>query len=537
MSDQMIPNDSGFSCSPWMRETVPDLWADLPAQIYADVCIVGAGIAGLSVAYHMVRAGRSVVVIDDGPIGGGETGRTSAHLSSALDDRFWWLEQHHGVHGAMLAAQSHSAAIDDIEAIIEREGIDCDFQRVDGFLFTPPNISTDELTRELGAARRAGLEVEMVPRAPLMGFETGPALRFGRQAQFHPIRYLRGLAEAVLLHGGRICTGIRAEHIEGGTPATVRTDGGHTIQAGAIVVATNAPISSRWKLPMKQAAYRTYVVALRVPRATVPTALFWDTGDPYHYARVVPGAGGGDNDMLIVGGEDHRTGGGNHANDRYDRLISWARDRFVGANEVTARWSGQIMEPADGLGLIGHDPSSGEHVYLATGDSGHGLTHGTIAGILLSDLILGRENGWAPLYDPARKSGLRATGKYLKDAAHAVGQYTHWFRGGDVRSSDDIAPGQGAVVRRGLHMLAVYRDHAGHLHERSASCPHLGAVVCWNAAERSWDCPAHGSRFDCLGRVMNGPASSDLSPVEEPAPTDTIPVTASTTFPALDPTR
>jgi glycine/D-amino acid oxidase-like deaminating enzyme/nitrite reductase/ring-hydroxylating ferredoxin subunit len=535
MSDQTIPNDSGSSCSPWMRETVPDLWADLPREHYVDVCVIGAGIAGLSVAYHLVRAGRSVLVVDDGPIAGGETSRTSAHLSNALDDRYWWLEQHHGAEGARLAAQSHAAAIDDIETIARVERIDCDFQRVDGFLFAPSGGKTDEITREHAAALRAGCQVELVPRAPLMGFESGPCVRFANQAQFHPIKYVRGLAEAVLLHGGRIATSMHVEQVEGGTPCIVRTDGQHEIHAGAVVVATNAPISSRVKIPLKQSAYRTYMVALEVPVGTVPPALYWDTDDPYHYARIIPGGGRGDDDLLIVGGEDHRTGNGHDADARYERLIAWSRERFVGATDVVARWSGQIMEPADGLGFIGKDPSSGEHVYIATGDSGNGLTHGAIAGMLLSDLVLGMQNQWATLYDPARKSGLRATGTYLKDAVHMAGQYAGWLAGGDVRSPDDIQPGHGAIVRRGLHMVAVYRDEAGHCHERSATCPHLGAVVSWNQAEKSWDCPAHGSRFDCLGRVLNGPASADLAPAESGEPTKTeLPIPLA---PVLDPTR
>jgi Rieske Fe-S protein len=369
-----------------------------------------------------------------------------------------------------------------------------------------------------------------------MGFETGPALRFARQAQFHPIKYVRGLAEAVVMRGGRIFTGIHAEHVEGGTPAIVRTDGHHVIQAGAVVVATNAPISSRVKIPLKQSAYRTYVVGLRVPRETVPLGLYWDTAEPYHYARVIPGDDEDDGDLLIVGGEDHRTGEStDDADARFERLVTWARERFVGATDTVARWSGQIMEPADGLGFIGKDPSSGDNVYLATGDSGNGLTHGAIAGMLISDLILGRASEWATLYDPSRKSGLRATAAYLKDAVHMAGQYADWVTRGDVRSADDIQPGHGAIVRRGLHMVAVFRDEAGFCHERSATCPHLGAVVSWNQAEKSWDCPAHGSRFDCLGRVINGPAAGDLAPTPPEPGEETLPLMA-TTFPSFEPT-
>jgi glycine/D-amino acid oxidase-like deaminating enzyme/nitrite reductase/ring-hydroxylating ferredoxin subunit len=537
MSDQMIPNDSGTSSSPWMRETVPDFWSDLPAQIYSEVCIIGAGITGLSVAYQLSRAGVQVLVIDDGPICGGETSRTSAHLSSALDDRYCELEDMHGERGARLAAHSHVTAIDEIEAIVHAEHIDCELRRVDGYLFGPPGGSTDEITRELAAARRAGLvDAELVPGAPLPGFQTGPCIRFPRQAQFHPVKYVRALAEAVVLRGGRIATGVRAERVEGGSPATVVTEGNRVIRAGAVVVATNAPISSRVKIPLKQAAYRTYMIGVHVPRGTVPAALYWDTLDPYHYARILPGGDRDDTDLLIVGGEDHKTGQNDDADTRWQHLAEWTRERFVGASHVVTRWSGQIMEPVDGLALIGRDPSAGDNVYVATGDSGNGLTHATIAGMLLSDLILGRRNEWAALYDPSRSELRRAPGPFLKEVGNMAGQYADWLTGGDVGSADDILPGEGAVVRRGLHLLAIYRDEAGHCHERSAVCTHLRGVVSWNHAEKSWDCPAHGSRFDCLGRVINGPATADLAPAGEDEAGQELPI-PSTTFPAFEPSR
>ena len=530
MSDKMIPNDSGTSSSPWMREQVPDLWAELAAETHCDVCIVGAGIAGLSVAYHLVRSGAQVIVIDDGPIGGGETSRTSAHLANALDDRFHLLEKMHGERGARLAAQSHGAAIDDIESIVHGEKIDCDFRRVDGYLFG----DTAELERELPAARRAGLECELIPALPLPGFDSGPALKFTRQAQFHPIKYVRGLAEAIVARGGRICTGVRAEDVQGGTPARVVCEGGKVITAGAVVVATNAPISSLVKLPAKEPQYRTYMIGMKVPRRSVPLALYWDTSDPYHYVRVIPGGDGAEDDLLIVGGEDHKVGQEDDAEVRWQRLVDWTRERFVGVTDVVQRWSGQVIEPVDSLAYIGRDPSAGDNVYVATGDSGNGLTHGTIAGMLLTDMILGRSNEWEKLYDPSRSGLRRHATEYLKEAVNMTAQYADWLGAGDVRDEDAIPAGQGAVVRRGIHLVAIYRDEAGHCHARNARCPHLGAVVSWNHAEKSWDCPAHGSRYDCLGRVINGPANSDLEPFEEEGETGDEVRVPSTSVPALE---
>jgi glycine/D-amino acid oxidase-like deaminating enzyme len=251
------------------------------------VCIIGAGIAGISTAYLLTRAGLSVVVLDDGPIGGGETGRTTAHLSNALDDRYSELERFFGTRGAQLAAESHTAAIDCIESIIAAEGIHCDFERLDGYLFAPPDASREVLAREYEAARRAGLlEVTWVDKAPLQEFDTGPCLRFPRQGQFDPLKYLHGLACAILRHGGQIFTTTHADEIRGGSQAYVRTSGGHCVTTAAVVVATNSPVNDPLMLHLKQSAYRTYAIAAPVPCGAVPKALYWDTPDPYHYIRL-----------------------------------------------------------------------------------------------------------------------------------------------------------------------------------------------------------------------------------------------------------
>jgi Rieske Fe-S protein len=352
--------------------------------------------------------------------------------------------------------------------------------------------------------------VDLVTRAPIAGFDTGPALRFPRQGQFDPMKYLGGLARAVRRRRGRFFTGTHAASIEGGRPAQVVTADGLTVTCDAVVVATNTPVNDTFALHTKQAPYITYAVALRVPRGAVTKALYWDTSDPYHYARL-QGAGGPE-DLLIVGGEDHKTGqDGDGGATRYARLELWARRRWPQCGPVEYRWSGQVMETVDGLAFIGRNPGD-ENVYIATGDSGMGMTHGTIAGMLLTDLIMGLSNPWADLYDPARKR-MKAAGAYAKENLNVAKQYLlSWVAGGDVKSDDEIAPGSGAVLRRGLHKLAVYRDVAGRLHECSATCPHLGCVVHWNGGEKTWDCPCHGSRFDAYGRVLHGPANVDLAP-------------------------
>jgi glycine/D-amino acid oxidase-like deaminating enzyme/nitrite reductase/ring-hydroxylating ferredoxin subunit len=484
--------------------------SSLAADAQADVCVIGAGIAGLSTAYLLTRAGLSVLVLDAGAPGSGETGRTTAHLSNALDDRYYEIERLFGRDGARLAAESHTAAIDRIEAITSEEEMDCGFERLDGYLFAPPDGDTGELDRELDAARRAGLAgVERVPRAPLPYFETGPCLRFPRQGQIEPLRYLAGLARAVEKRGGRLVLGTAAVKVEGGSAPRVRTAPGAWVHAGAVVVATNAPILDELVTDLVQAAYRTYVIAARVDRGAVPKALYWDTLDPYHYVRLT--SAGNDGELLVVGGEDHRTGQEDDGEDRFARLEAWARQRFP-MRETAFRWSGQVLEPADGLAFIGPAPTSAPNLYIATGDSGQGMTHGTIAGLLLTDLILGRTHEWARLYCPSRPRPY-GTLDFVRENAKTLVQYGDWLTPGEAGSAADIPPGEGAIVRRGLIKLAVHRDASGVLHERVAICTHLGCIVQWNSTEETWDCPCHGSRFDPKGQVLSGPA---FQPLAEP---------------------
>jgi glycine/D-amino acid oxidase-like deaminating enzyme/nitrite reductase/ring-hydroxylating ferredoxin subunit len=482
----------------------------LSSDLKADVCVVGAGIAGMSTAYLLGRAGKKVVVLDDGSIGGGQTQRTTAHLASAIDDRYMEIERLHGEEGARLAADSHASAIDHIERIVSQENLDCAFSRLDGYLFLAPGQGPDLLDHELEAALRAGLQgVQRLDRVPLIACERGPCLRFPRQGQLHPLRYLAGLARGIQRDGGRIFSSAHVESVQGGDPALVRTDAGYSITAEAVVVATNSPINDRFEIHTKQSPYLTYAISAPMAKGSLVPALYWDTGNPYHYVRLQTGSAG--TDYLIIGGEDHKTGQEDDAQVRYDRLEAWARERFPAMGAVQNRWSGQILETIDGLAYIGRNPMDEANVYIATGDSGMGMTHGTIAGILLTDLILGLPNPWAPLYDPARKT-LKAAGAFTRENAHMAWEYTRWLTPGDVPTEDQIAPGHGAVIRRGLSKVAVYRDREGRLHERSAVCPHLKGIVAWNSSEHTWDCPIHGSRFDCLGKVLNGPAIHELGP-------------------------
>jgi glycine/D-amino acid oxidase-like deaminating enzyme/nitrite reductase/ring-hydroxylating ferredoxin subunit len=504
-------SDSGKTVSVWMDTSKMPTFAPLEEDLSCDVCIVGAGIVGLTTAYHLVRAGADVVILDDGPACGGETSRTTAHLTAVLDDRFQWLEQVHGEESVRKSTESHLAAINRIETIVREENIACDFERVPGYLMLGRSDAADFLDRELEAAKRAGLaDARKLARIPGVPWDSGTCLEFPLQAQFHPLKYLAAVTRAIVRGKGRIFTGTHVDSIEGRPRRPqVKTRDKNVVTASSVVVATNSPISDYVVTHVKMAPYRTFVIGARIPAGSVPRALVWDTDDPYVYVRTTPFDDS--SDLLIVGGEDHKTGQKDDAPDRFRRLEEWTRRRYPMVQSVEYRWSGQVMEPADGFAMIGPNPDGAENVYLATGDSGQGMTHGTIAGILLADLVLGKANPWAELYDPKRKS-LGAIKSMLRENLNVAVQYGDWITPGES-SFEDIPRGEGRLVRMGAHKVAAYRDEKGLLHLRDASCTHLRCIVDWNSTEKSWDCPCHGSRFDAEGRVLNGPALADLAPV------------------------
>src|ERR687895_566851 len=476
---------------------------------------------------HMNRD-KDPIKQEDGYIGSGETGRTTAHITHALDDRYYDLEQTHGVQGARIAAESHTAAINLIESLIKEEKIDCDFERLDGFLFLDPSDKKESLDRELQATHRAGIrETEIVQRSPLDSFNTAPCIRFPNQAQFHPLKYLKGLCKATIGKGGRIFTQTHAQEVKSNS---IKTSDGYIVEARNIVIATNAPIIDETsKIYDKQDAYRTYVIGAKIKKNAVPKALYWDTGNhnlenivaPYHYVRIQRMDNDENHDLLIVGGEDHQTGSTSSDEDiekRYSKLESWTKERFpIEEVGIEYRWSGQVMEPQDSIAFIGHNPGDEKNnIYIATGDSGNGITHGTVAGIILTDLIMGKSNPWSSLYNPSRepkkkpnvtqeKEGEGGDGNEEKGSANEKGE----DKITKSSSYEELSPGQGAVIED--RKVAAYKDYKGELHLYSAVCTHLGCTVIWNNSEKSFDCPCHGSRFSAnSGNVINGPANSGI---------------------------
>lgn len=506
------------------------VWLDAPLQqvrpltadTYCDVCVVGGGIAGLLVAERLARLGMSVVLLDQGQLACGETGHTTAHFVTALDDRYMDLELIHGEQGAMLAAQSHAAATDYVEDLVRTLQARCEWRRLDGYLLVNEahaDKRDDLLQMEYLASTRAGLDVEHAAGLPApWPADLGSALRFRAQAEVHPTLLLRAVVDNMLANGARLYGDTHVDSVHGGPHAAVETHNGPVVRCEHIVVATNTPINNLVAVHTKQAGYQTYVSALRVPRGSLPPILAWDglwghdTG--YRYLRVAEGASVGvpGEDLLIVGGEDHKTGQAPEVELPHARLEDWVREHFPMCGAVERRWSGEVMEPADGLGYIGHNAVGRKNVYVITGDSGNGMTHAGIAAMLIPDLILGQHNPWATLYDPARKVGMNALMKYARENLNTLAQYRDWLRRGDVPNEAEILPGEGAVIVKGMKRIAVYKDEHGECTRMSAMCPHLGGCVRWNTEAKTWDCPCHASRFDKRGTVMHGPANKDLKP-------------------------
>lgn len=504
----MLAATNGSSTSVWMATASVPVFSPLPGDTDTTVCVIGSGIAGLTTAYLLSRDGKQVVLIDAMGIGAGETGRTTAHFFPP-DEWYAGIEDSFGREKTRLVADSFNKATNLVESIVKKEQIDCEFERLDGYLFALPGNGFKELDKEVQAACRAGVDAEPLPQVPNLSFNTGPCIRYKNQAQFHPLKYLSGLAQAFVRNGGKLYGDTRAFSIDGDNDVQVVSTNHGKIRANSVVVATNTPFNDRVVMHTKQAGYRTYVIGMRVPKASVPRILLWDTGDPYYYVRLETPDPNADHEILVVGGADHKVGQDTHPEHCYDEIEQWVRERFAMAQSVEYRWSGEVMEPSDGPAYLGRNPMDDKNVYIITGDSGNGMTHTTIGAMLVTDLIMGRDNPWVSIYDPARKV-MHGISDFVTEQADTLSQYSEWATGGEVESAHEIAAGEGAIVRHGTHKLAIYRDEQGELHALSAKCTHLGCIVHWNSAERSWDCPCHGSRFDVKGQVLHGPAPTAL---------------------------
>ena len=493
----------------WLEEDRPHFGRVTQDASY-DVVVIGGGMTGLTTAYLLKRAGKRVAVLEKGRITGGETGHTTAHLTQVTDTRLGELVNQFGKERARLAWEGGAAAINTIESIARLEHIQCDFQRVPGFLMSPitqdaTTKDVESLEKEADLARELGFDALFVSAAPVFN---RPAIRFANQAAFHPVKYLAALARVIQGDGCDIfedseMTEVRDE------PLAVEVDGFH-LSCQKLIVATHVPLSGKLGfvnatlMQSKLAGYSSYVIEAEVEKGTVPAADYWDTQDPYYYLRVQPGE---EMDHLVFGGQDHKTGQQTETDLCYEALEAVLK-AYVPGITVKHRWSGQVIETPDGLPYIGEVTKD---QFIATGFAGNGMTFGTLAGMMACDNVLGRDNPWADLFSPDRRALRKGLWDYLKENF----SYPHYlirryFETPDVESVSDVKPGEGKILKMDGHRCAVYRDQAGEVTVLSAVCTHMGCLVRWNNAAETWDCPCHGSRFTTTGEVMAGPAESPL---------------------------
>jgi glycine/D-amino acid oxidase-like deaminating enzyme/nitrite reductase/ring-hydroxylating ferredoxin subunit len=497
----------------WIDSASMPRFPKLDHALAVDVVVIGGGITGLTTAYLLATAGQSVALIERERCARIDTGHTTAHLTMVTDTRLHELSRAFGATHAQAVWDAGLAAIAEIDTIIREHDIACDFEWVSAYLHAPAGradrAQTSSLEEDARLATEMGFDADVVADVPFVG---GPGVHFDNQARVHPRKYLTGVAAAIRENGGQIFEHSAAEEFRD-DPRAVKVNG-HWIQAGDIVIATHNPLvgvaglTSATVFQTKLALYTTYAVAARVKRGTVPDALFWDTADPYHYLRLAPDR---DDDLVIFGGEDHKTGQVSDTNMRYQRLEEKLR-AMLPRIDIAHRWSGQVIETPDGLPYVGQ---MADHQYAATGFSGNGMTFGTLAAIMIVDAITGRRNPWAELFDPGRAAIRRGLWDYIKENA----DYPYYMMrdrlaGAEGKSLRAVKAGHGKVIEHHGEKVAASRASDGVLTMVSATCTHMGCIVHWNDAERTWDCPCHGSRFTPRGAVISGPAEKPLPEVD-----------------------
>lgn len=488
----------------WMATSSKTYFPKLSEDLAADVAVIGAGIAGLTAAILLKQQGKKVIVIDQFRVAGGESGRTTAHLTEILDTGYRQLMSDFGKKNARLAAKSSRAAINQIEAFINEFQISCDFQRVPAYLYAEHEKHLSKLKKEFRAFQEVDLQSKWEEHVPLP-FPTFGGIRVENQAQFHPGKYLSSLAQSFCGDGCFVFENTKAIAVEDGEPCRVVTEHG-VLTVNEVIVATNSPISNKFFLPTHVAAYRTYALAAKLKGSSPPLGLYWDLDDPYHYTRC-------EGDVWIIGGEDHKTGLKEDTEDSFRQLEHYSRSHY-GVDRVLYEWSGQVMEPVDGLPYIGRDLLS-KNIFVATGFSGNGMTLGTLSGMLIADLIVKKKNPYSELYKVSRVKPLAAAREFISENK----DFPLCFLKDRMQISEEgtlseINPGEGKTLKIDKEPVAAYRDEAGVVHAVSAICTHMGCYVHWNQGEKSWDCPCHGSRFNTDGKMLNGPATQDLKKKE-----------------------
>ncbi|NTS40631.1 FAD-dependent oxidoreductase [Flavisolibacter sp. BT320] len=498
----------GATISLW-QDTVGDV--GLPAggnSTSFDVVIAGGGITGITTALLLQKKGLQCAVAEAHTLCFGTTGGTTAHINTFFDTSYDQIQSDFGADAAKLVARATNASRDLFHQHVEEYNIDCGFEEKNGYLYAVEESQVEELEKIVNASREAGVEVEWVDKITVPVPFVKAAL-FKRQAQVHPTRYVMALAKAFTDAGGVVMENCRVESSSKQDDGLeIKTAQGN-LRAKHLVYATHIPPNINL-LHFRNAPYRSYAIAVLLADNRYPNSLAYDMYDPYHYYRSqeIDGA-----KYLIIGGEDHKTAHHENTEACFNNLIAHARQHFDVAT-VTHRWSSQYFEPSDGLAYIGHLPGASDNVYVATGFSGNGITYSHIAAITLTDLITKGESVYADLFRPGRVKPVAGFTEFVKENADVVAQFVGKRLGAEkIEGLAEIAPGDGKLVKYEGSTLAVYKDESGKIYALNPVCTHAKCVVDWNGAEKTWDCPCHGARYNLNGEVITGPAQRALEKV------------------------
>ncbi len=484
----------------WVRTTTPPSFPRLDHDITVDVAVVGAGIAGLSVARMLAGSGASVAVIDAGPVCAGVTGYTTAKVTSLHTLIYDGLRASFGPERAAAYAAANQAAVAAVGDLVAADGIDCDLEPAAAFTYTLDDQQVEAIEDEVDAASEAGLPASFTTETELP-YAVQAAIRVDDQAQVHPRKLCLGLARGIAGAGGEVYEHTRAFDLDGGH--VLRTDGG-TVTAEAVIVTTHIPFVDAGGYFGRMEPKRSYALAARA-RGDRPRGMYISADQP---SRSIRSTADG---WLILGGEGHKVGHDDDTTRRYAALEAWAGEHFD-TEPVEYRWSAQDYVPADGLPFVGHLPGR-DGAFVATGFGKWGMSNGVASALILADLVSGRDNPWAATFDSTRIAP-KQSAKDMVSANIDVAKRFVGDRLGSISIPDaaDLEPRSGGIVSLGGETVAAFRDDDGTLHAVSPTCTHLGCRVSFNTAERSWDCPCHGSRFDIDGCVLQGPAVKDLAP-------------------------
>jgi glycine/D-amino acid oxidase-like deaminating enzyme/nitrite reductase/ring-hydroxylating ferredoxin subunit len=495
----------------WIASTEAPEFPRLEGEVAVDVAVIGAGITGVMAATLLKRAGKSVALVESKRILRGATGYTTAKLTAGHNVIYVHLERHFGAEGARLYAAANQSAVATVARMAVEEGIECDLERTRNFVYSESEEEVEMLRGEADAARRAGLPASFT-RETELPFAVAGAVVLEEQAQFHPRKFLLPLARALPGDGSHVFELTRVRGVREGEPCLVETAHG-SVRAPSVVVATHLPILDRGFFFAKTHPKRSHVLAARVRPDQAVSGMYISTEDPIHSVR---SARDGDERLLLVGGEGHKTGQEPHTDEREERLAAWARER-LGVDDFAYRWATQDFYSVDRVPYVGRLRRGSSRILVATGFGGWGMSNGVASAHVLADLVLARENAWAALYDAKRLKPVASAVDFAKENANVA---KRWLgdRARAAAADDDLetlAPGEGRVLRLNGELVGIRRDAAGALHAVSAVCTHLGCIVSWNPAEESWDCPCHGSRFAADGTAIQGPAVDDLAPRDQ----------------------